>query len=967
MLHCTNSMHKSCLLLLSVLLWSCKATTGPPYAPDEALSTIEIEEGFAVELFAAEPLVQDPVAMTIDERGRIYVVEMPGYPLDTGGSGRVKLLHDTDGDGYPDTATLFAEGLVLPNGVMRWKQGVIVTDPPDVLYLEDTDADGVADIREVMLTGFALSNPQHNANTPLYGLDNWIYIANNGTISWTEKYADPFGDTGGEIFFPAQPEAPRLPPNGFDRNIRFRPDTFELQMRSGDSQFGHTFDTWGRHFLNNNSHHHYYEALAAPYLERNMSVAVGDATQTSLRGGRASQVFPITVDPEHQLLTDRGVMTSACGITWYQGDLFPAPYNDNITFTAEPVHNLVHMNKVTEEGSGFVASRIKEGKEFLASTDSWFRPVNFTVGPDGALYLVDYYRQIVEHPEWMDDEVVEAGNLTQGTARGRIYRIVPEGTPPPSWMDALEPMDTAERVHRLADTNGWWRMTAQRMLVAERDTAALPLLREQLSRETQPEGRLHILWSLHGLGALRTEDIRDGLEDSHPGVRENAVRLAEMDTQGWEILRPYLLQLVNDTNARVRYQVLITLGMINTDSEEILRVQEQILRQDIDDEWVQVAALLSMPSDRLLGIALSHSEDPALVEKVAGVIAREQHASTLFARVRASGDDLWWHAPMLRGIASAGSKASASQAIDLMARMWSTENEEIAYAILALLPSTSLTPDVVDEAHRLAQDRQASLPRRLRAVRILSIASTGPELLITLFTSEAPLEVQLEVLRGLRRRGGVEVAVHILDEWTRLTPQLRRIALETFTNAERAALLVEALEKGVVSTAELSWNQRVRLMRDTPEPTRSRARALLQVTEEASGKAVTDLIGDFESGAAIFATTCASCHTRGFGPDLATVNHWSDHMLIDAIQNPSKSISSGFELWQVVTVQGDTLRGAIASETPSAVRLVDEQTDTIILRSEIESVQPMTISGMPEELVPDSQKLADLLAFLKQL
>ncbi len=966
MLHYINSMHKYYLLLLSALLWSCTTTTGPPYAPGEALGTIEVEEGFAVELFAAEPLVQDPVAMTIDEWGRVYVVEMPGYPLDTGGSGRVKLLSDTDGDGYPDTATLFAEGLTLPNGVMRWKQGVIVTDPPDVLYLEDTDADGVADIREVMLTGFALSNPQHNANTPLYGLDNWIYIANNGTISWTEKYADPFGDTGGEIFFPAQPEAPRLPPNGFDRNIRFRADTFELQMRSGDSQFGHTFDTWGRHFLNTNSHHHYYEALAAPYLERNLSVAVGDATQTSLHGGNASQVFPITVDPEHQLLTDRGVMTSACGITWYHGGLFPAPYNDNITFTAEPVHNLVHVNKVTVEGNSFVASRIREGKEFLASTDSWFRPVNFTVGPDGALYLVDYYRQIVEHPEWMDDEVVEAGNLTEGTSRGRIYRIVPEGTPRPSWVNALEPMDTSERVHRLADANGWWRMAAQRLLVSERDTAAIPLLREQLSQETQPEGRLHILWSLHGLGALRTEDIRIGLEDPHPGVRENAVRLAEMNMQGWGILRPYLLQLVNDTNAKVRYQVLTTLGLVSAGSEEILRAQEQILRRDIDDEWVQVAALLSMPSDRLLRIALNHSDNSALVEKAAGVIAREQRASTLFARVLASTDGLWWHAPVLRGIASAGSKASTSQAIDLIAWVWSTENEEVARAILALLPVTSLTPDVVDEAYRLAQDPQVSLLQRLRAVRILSIAPTGPELLITLFTSEAPLEVQLEVLRGLRRRGGVEVAVHILDEWTRLTPQLRRTALETFGNAERAAILVEALETGVVSTAELSWNQRVRLMRDTPEPTRSRARALLQVIEEAHGKVVTDLVGDFESGAYIFAATCASCHTRGFGPDLATVSHWPDHMLIDAIRNPSKSISSGFELWQVVTVQGDTLRGAIASETPSAVRLVDDHTDTIIHRSEIESVLPMTISGMPEELVPDPQQLADLLEFLKQ-
>ncbi len=921
-----------------------------------------------MELFAAEPLVQDPVAMTIDEHGRVYVVEMPGYPLDTGGSGRVKLLQDTDGDGYPDTATLFAQGLTLPNGVMRWKKGVIITDPPDVLYLEDTDADGVADVREVLLTGFALSNPQHNANTPLYGLDNWIHIANNGTIFWTEKYADSFGDRGGEIYFTTQPEAPRLPRNGFDRNIRFRPDTFELQMRSGNSQFGHTFDVWGRHFLNDNSHHLYYEALAAPYLEQNLSVAIGDATQSSLRSGNASQVFPITVDPEHQLLTDRGVMTSACGITWYHGGVFPAPYNENITFTAEPVHNLVHVSKVASEGNRFLASRVREGEEFLASTDSWFRPVNFTVGPDGALYVVDYYRQIVEHPEWMDDEVVEAGNLTQGASLGRIYRIVPEGTPGPSWLNALGPMDTEERVQRLSDANGWWRMAAQRLIVSERDTSAIPMLRRQLSQELQPVGRLHTYWSLHGLGALQTEDIIAGLQDSHPRIRENAIRLAELDTQGRELLIPHLIQLVDDPDIMVRYQVLTTLGLVNMGDEEILFAQEDILRQDIEDEWVQVAALLSIPSDRILQIALNHSDDSALVEKVVGVIAREQEASPLIARILASENDLWWHAPVLRGISSTGSKIPASQAVELLAWMWSTKNEEVARAILSLLPENSLTPDVVEEAYRLAQDTEASLSQRLRGVRILAMVPKGPESLLPLFTSEQPLEMQLEILRGLRRRGGKEVAVHILDEWARLTPQLRQAALETFTSSERASILVDALETGVVSTAELSWNQRVQLMRDTPEPIRSRARALLRViNDETHGKVVSDLVGDFQSGASIFATTCASCHTREFGPDLTTVSHWPDPMLIDAIRNPSKSISSGYELWQVVTVQGDTLTGVIASETPSAVRLVSEQTDTVIPRSEIENVQSLAFSGMPEDLVPDAQKLADILEFLKQL
>ena len=154
-----------------------KASSSPPFTPEEALSTFEIADGFGIELFAAEPLIADPVAMEIDEAGRIYVVEMHGYPLDKSGSGKIKLLIDTDQDGKPDKSTVFAEGLTLPNGIMRWRNGVIVTDAPDVLYLEDSNNDGKADIRKVLLTGFALSNPQHNLNTPVYGLDNWILFS----------------------------------------------------------------------------------------------------------------------------------------------------------------------------------------------------------------------------------------------------------------------------------------------------------------------------------------------------------------------------------------------------------------------------------------------------------------------------------------------------------------------------------------------------------------------------------------------------------------------------------------------------------------------------------------------------------------------------------------------------------------------------------------------------------------------
>jgi len=959
-----------CLFFMIIIFASCSVTSssGPPYGPEESVQTLKVVDGFEVELFASEPLIQDPVDMTTDERGRMYVVEMPGYPLDTSGSGRIKMLHDTDGDGYPDHATLYAHGLTLPNGIMPWKNGVLVTDAPDVLYYEDTDGDGISDVREVILTGFALTNPQYNVNNPLYGLDNWIYLSNYGTVSWTEKYADTFGDTGEDISYASQPDAVRLPKNALDRNVRFRPDFFELEMLSGSSQFGHTFDEWGNHFLNNNYRPIYLEALAGRYVERNLDVAVPEAVQSVLGRGEQARVFPITIDPEHQLLTDRGVFTSACGLTWYNGGIFPAPYDRDVTFSAEPVHNVVYAAQVVPSGSVFTASRITEGREFLASTDGWFRPVNFSVGPDGALYVVDYYRQIVEHPEWMDDAVVEAGNLQQGSQMGRIYRVLPEDASSPSWLNAIESMSVEQYVERLVDPNGWWRITAQRMLVTGQDTSAIVHLRQQLDQQPSAVGYLHTLWTLHGLDALHAEDILKGLMDTHPSIRENSIRLAETDSVGWDILSSHLIQMASDPNPRVRYQLLLTLGIIDIDSKDTQRAQEEILQQDMNDHWVQIAAQLSMPSDRLLSIAMSNSDEPALLEKIATMIVREKKEDILFDRLFAEdSDDHWWSVPLLRGMASANVPISATRASKLIDRVWYTENEDLASAILDLLPSNAFIPVVIETARLLSQDPQAPLHLRTRSVRMLSKAEVDSDMLLHLFTQDAPLDLQLEVLHGLRYSQSAHVAEHILGEWERLTPRLRNAALPIFNTAERAHLFVEALESEIVSPSELSWGHRVFLMRDTPEPTRSRARALLRALDDSVDLSSSDLDGDIEAGAMVYATVCASCHARGFGPDLTTVRHWSEPMLTAAIVKPSQAISTGYELWEVATLSGDTLQGVVMSETASALHLLNEHSDQIISRSDIISVTPVTRSAMPEDLIGDPQELADVIAFVKQL
>ena len=233
----------------------------PPFPPKEALKTFQIDPAWRIDLFASEPMFADPVAMDIDEDGRIYVVQNSGYPLDTEDAvGKIWLLEDTNGDGKPDKSTLFADKLILPTGVMRWKKGILVTDAPKVWYMEDTDGDGKADVKREVLTGFAFTNPQHTVNTPLYGLDNWIYLAHEGFAN-AVVFADKFGDKGSDIHFADQPGSPVV--KNERRNVRFRPDSHQLETTSSSSQFGLTFDDYGHLITVNNSNHAREEVLAA--------------------------------------------------------------------------------------------------------------------------------------------------------------------------------------------------------------------------------------------------------------------------------------------------------------------------------------------------------------------------------------------------------------------------------------------------------------------------------------------------------------------------------------------------------------------------------------------------------------------------------------------------------------------------------------------------------------------------------
>ena len=1001
------------VLLFVLLMAGCKpqSPSSSPFSESaqKALSTFKLPPGFKIELVAADPLISDPVDMTIDEKGRMYVVEMHGYPLDVSNSGKVIMLRDTNGEGKMDTRTVFADSLVLPTGVMRWKKGIIVTDPPNVYYLEDTNDDGKADIKKVMLTGFALTNPQYLVNRPLYGLDNWIYLAHEAREE-SNTYKEKFGDPGKDVFYPDDPNGPRLPVNASGRVVRFKPDMHALEECSGSTQFGQTFDDWGHHFLVYNANHIYQEVIANRYLNRNPDQIVGDATASLSDHGDACDVYPITKNPEHQLLTDVGVITSACGITAYQGGAFPDSFNHNLTFVCEPVSNIIHVDRLKDQGATFVASRVLEHQEFLASTDAWFRPVNMYIGPDGALYVVDYYREIIEHPEWMSKSDIESGKLYNGRDKGRIYRISATDAAPANWTSHLNLNDSSDiqLVEKLSSSNIWWRCNAQRLLVDRNHDQTIPDLVKMAQNTESSLGRLHALWTLEGMNKLTPGLVVQALQDREPGVRENAIKLAELHLTTWPDLAPELIALKEDKNEKVRFQLLCTLGFLNTPEADEAR--QELLFKDINDKWVQVAALSASSSQSADMLeAVLKKFDPAvpayasLVTRLGSVIGANKDAGTINSfveRVVASSSDasMSWKAPLLEGIAEGlknresvpgGLRAERKLLIDVCLHHPDVTVRKSARSMLETIgiSDSALKLVVMREAQNIAADQNMSSAIRAEAVNLMALQNPKQEaqFLESLITPDAPRDIQLAALHALSKIPDTTVSIFLLKNWKSLFPGIKEDALNTFIaepfSVPRISLLLQSISNGTITKAELGWPVTVILMRDIPDSLKEYARTLLSGKKEDRSlvikeyKASLQLKGDAGEGKKVYSANCAVCHqVRGklgidFGPDLGTVQSWHPENIMINILDPNLSISHSYELWNVVLNDGTMLQGIIVSQTSTAI-VVNRQggVKTTIAKKDIKSLKTLDMSPMPNDFEKriNKQQMADLIAFIKQ-
>ena len=522
-----------------------------PLSPEDSFKVLHVRDRFKVDLVAAEPLTMDPVAIAWGADGKLWIVEMADYPQGIDGhmkaGGRVRYLESTHNDGHYDKSTLFLDGINFPNGIIPWRKGVIVTAAPEIFYAESSTGSGKADIRKPLYTGFKEGNTQLRVNGLRWGIDGWLYCAN--------------GWSGGIVRSVKTGQTVNLAGHDF----RIRPDEGLIELQSGQSEFGRDCDDWGDWFGCDNSNPLFHFPIDDRYLRRNPYVTPPPPAKIQLELPVNPKVFArSTPQKRYHTFEHSDHFTSACsGMVYRDRLLFPETDGVMHAFTCEPVHNLVHHEVLRESGVTFTAARAAEEKEseFLASEDQWFRPVMVRTGPEGALWVVDMYRYIIEHPDWLPSlgKAELAKYWRMGEDKGRIYRVYPINKELEK-IPNLDNLTTAQLVDALGHDSAWERDTAQQLLLWRQDPAAAGAIDGLLDLGNSPRARMTALCTLDLLGALKPGQLERGLQDAHRHVRRQAVRLCETRVREAPQLLESALRLADDPEATVRLQLACTLG-----------------------------------------------------------------------------------------------------------------------------------------------------------------------------------------------------------------------------------------------------------------------------------------------------------------------------------------------------------------------------------------------------------------------
>ncbi|HVX61888.1 MAG TPA: PVC-type heme-binding CxxCH protein [Pirellulales bacterium] len=972
-------------------------TMQAPISPDESMKHMQLPHGFEPQLFAAEPDIAKPIAMAWDHRGRLWIAETVDYPnnLQPQGAGhdRIKICEDTDGDGRADKFTVFADKLSIPTSLAFARGGLVVHQAPDTLFLKDTDGDDRADLREVLFTGWNTNDTHAGPSNLRWGFDNWLW----GIVGYA-GFQGKVGDEEHQFR------------TGF---YRFKPDgtKFEFLRNTNNNSWGVGFSEEGIVFGSTaNGNPSVYLPIPNRYYEqvRGWSPQVLGSIATS------NDFYPVT-DKVRQV-DHHGGFTAAAGHAHYTARTYPRWYWNRTAFVTEPTGHLAATFLLEPRGADFVADY---GWNLLASDDEWTAPTMAEVGPDGNVWVIDWYNYIVQHNPTPEGFKTGKGAAYETELRdkthGRIYRLVYKSGEPTTPFQ-LDPNDARQLVAALSHDNQLWRMHAQRLLVERGQEDVAPQLISLVQRQAVDEiglnvGAIHALWTLHGLGLLdgRHNDVSDAaiaaLRHPSAGVRRNALQvLPRIEKNTAAILAAGCL---SDADAQVRLAALLALAESPTSQAAADAITAALHNTtNTQDRWLMDAATSAAAAHApffLKAVAADHELPSnqavaALLNRVAEHYARGGPTDTVASLMVALADANRHTADsILAGLAKGWPKSQTAR-LD--------ERAESSMAALLAKVSPDAKGQLVNLASRwgsrrfekytaeiaaafLASAQDEMQPDGVRANAAAQLIefrrndAAAAEELLQLVTPRTSVELATGLMEAIGRSESREAGAMIVGELARFTPAVRRHALRILlTRADWTAALIEGFEQGQAELSELSLDQKQALAGHPNPAIAERAKALLAKGSglpDADRQKVIDQLaplalrtGDAVKGKAVFKQQCAKCHVHSgegnkIGPDLTGMAVHPKRELLVHVLDPSRSVEGNFRQYTVITGDGRTFNGLLTAETKTAVELVDaEGKRHSLLREDIEELAQSRKSLMPEgfEKQVPPEAIADLLEFL---
>jgi putative membrane-bound dehydrogenase-like protein len=1006
-------------------LASLRYPEGGPTAPEKAAAKLEIHPDFNISLVAAEPLINKPIGLDWDPAGRLWIAETPEYPngrrglkpqqegiqwKDHGGldnrdvgrqdrpaRDRISILIDTNGDGRMDRKEIFYEGLELVTGFVFYKDGVIAVQAPDVLRIRDTDGDGKADKVEKLYTGLGIMDTHAVINNPRWGYDGWIYATHGYSASEHVRSGDgkkDFGRIGSGV-------------------VRFKPDAsgFEQFSSKGGNTWGLT-PTWDHEIM-------WTQPTSGDLL---MHTVMSEAALARGKVGNTSSYKIVIKSPKsyplmkweqqaYRQIDLVGSFTASAGCAMYDGGTWPEEYNGDY-FTTEPTINVVHHERITRQGVSYIGRKLpgREETEFIRSRDLWFRPIETRIGPDGALYILDFYNQAVIHNDTrgpMHNNVNAAVRPDRDHYFGRIWRVDHKQAKKTS-VPNLEKASTTDLVKTLENPNRAVRATAQRLLVEKNDPATLDALTPLLASTTfrgLDAAKLQALWILHLTGQITPDILKEAIAvDAKAAVQKNALRIAaEQPDSTQKQLAGAVLKRVKESNAQVRLAAILALAAMPVADQASATLID--LYPDLNDPWSEsavVGAASRAPLEFIQAALDARNADALtnLVAQLAGNLAAKQDGEKA--------------ARLLVLLASRSSSAALTRQIilerlskelkpetvpawsdalrDSLKSLLGSNTAQVSAAVLPLAVHWDKAGVLKEEVKALVASlikklNDQSVPNEQRGqviAGLVGVRESNPEILPSvakLLGSSVSEAVQKRAIEALGATGDPSVGVLLASAYPKLSTPLQDVAFaQIIKRSDWAAVFVDKLKSGEVKLTLLDPASIHRLRTHSDPEVAKKAGEVIDELRGPEVKEKNTLIakftpevekpGDAKAGKDLFAKNCAVCHKfnsegKEVGPELSGMGAHGPAELLVAILDPNREVDPSFVAWSIETKEGETYDGIIAAENKTAVTLRNNSGETPINASDIASRRNTGRSLMPEGFEAlGADGLRDLLTYV---